>query len=116
MLRLRVEGLGRAAREFGQVLGLPEGAAGLDAESVPAALAASFYDTALVADSTALEAVRRLAAGGHVLFGSDWPFAARLYEDRGVLQPAIEEVFGGGAAGVRRDNALARLGRPAVPD
>ena len=97
MVRLRLTGLAGAAREFGPVLGLPEGSSVLEAASVQAAIDASWFDTALVADPASLEAVRRLGEG-RTVFGSDWPFAARLYDGSGELQLVIEEVFAGGEA------------------
>jgi predicted TIM-barrel fold metal-dependent hydrolase len=106
MVRLRLAGLAGAAREFGPVLGLPEGSSVLDGGSVQAAIDCSFFDTALVADPASLEAVRRLGPD-RVVFGSDWPFAARLYEDSGELQPVIEELFPAPQARALRSRTLA---------
>jgi predicted TIM-barrel fold metal-dependent hydrolase len=112
MHRLRLSSLASNAAEFGTALGLPEGAAVLDGGSLQAAIDASFFDTALVADPSSLEAVRRLGRPGRVVFGSDWPFAARLYGDSGELQPVIEEVFGAeDARAVRRETVRAELAR-----
>lgn len=112
MHTLRLSSLAANAREFGQALGLPAGASVLDAESVQAAIDASFFDTALVADRPSLEAVRRLGGPARVVFGSDWPFAARLYGEAGELQPEIEELFGArDARAVRRETLRAQLPR-----
>lgn len=95
MLRARLAVASAAAKEFGPFLGVPEGSALLNADSAHLALAGSFYDTALIADPPALRAVAGVAAGGHLLFGSDWPFAARLYSEQPDPQPALAEVFSG---------------------
>ena len=36
-----------------------------------------------------------LPGPGHLLFGSDWPFAARMYAPEGDPQPALGDVFSG---------------------
>jgi 6-methylsalicylate decarboxylase len=109
MHRLRLASLAANAKEFGAVLGLPEGSAALDAGSVQEAIERSFFDTALVADPASLVAVERL--GGGVVFGSDFPFAARLYAGSGELQVEIEDVFGAQAAQVRREAAALQFPR-----
>lgn len=112
MHRLRLSSLAASAAEFGDALGLPPGSRALDGSSVQKALEASLFDTALVADPSSLEAVRRLAGARRVVFGSDWPFAARLYEDAGELQPVIGEVFDNRECeAVRRLTALEALPR-----
>ena len=107
-------------KEFGPLLGMPAGSALLSAESAHRALAASFYDTALIADPPALQAVAGVADAGHFLFGSDWPFAARMYAPEGDPQPALREVLGGEELeAVERAGALAQFGhlagRPGPP-
>jgi predicted TIM-barrel fold metal-dependent hydrolase len=93
MLRARLAAASAAAKELGPFLGLPAGSGVLEGESAHRALRDCFYDTALVADEPALAAVRGVAAQGHVLFGSDWPFAARMYAADGDPQPALGRVF-----------------------
>ena len=93
MLRPRLAAASAAAKELGPFLGLPEGSSTLTADSAHVALADSFYDTALIADVPALTAVACVAAPGHLLFGSDWPFAARMYAAGGDPQPALSEAF-----------------------
>ena len=97
MLRARLNALAAAARELGPAFGAPDGAQLLTADSARAALAHARYDTALVADAPALLAVRELAGTEHVLFGTDWPFAQRLYAaaEDGDPQPALADVFQG---------------------
>jgi predicted TIM-barrel fold metal-dependent hydrolase len=34
-----------------------------------------------------------MAGADRLIFGSDWPFAARLYSDDGEPQPALREAF-----------------------
>ena len=110
MLRLRLQALARNAKDLGQVIGLPEGAWTLTENSVPNALLSSFFDTALIADAPSLEAVGGIAGPGKVMFGSDWPFAGRLYPPTGTLQPAIEDVFDRTtSASVRRGAALGQF-------
>lgn len=93
MLRLRLSGACAAAKEFGPILGLPEGAELLSAESPDRAFRSSYFDTALIADPPALRAVAGIAGAERVVFGSDWPFAGRLYAPSGDPQPALDEVF-----------------------
>jgi len=95
MLRARLAAASAAAKELGPFLGLPAGGALLTADSAHRALAGSFYDTALIADPPALQAVANVAGPGHLMFGSDWPFAARMYAPEGDPQPALSEVFSG---------------------
>ncbi len=111
LLRARLAAASAAAKEFGPLLSMPAGAALLSAESAHRALAASFYDTALIADPPALQAVAGIAEPGHLLFGSDWPFAARMYAPDGDPQPALREVFGGEELeAVEHAGALAQFG------
>jgi len=89
---------------------MPAGSALLSGESARRALGASFYDTALIADPPALLAVAGVADAGHLLFGSDWPFAARLYAPDGDPQPALREILGGEELeAVERAGALAQF-------
>ncbi len=112
MLRARLSAASAAAKEFGPLLGMPAGSALLSAESAHRALGASFYDTALIADPPALQAVAGVADAGHFLFGSDWPFAARMYVPAGDPQPALGEVFGAEELrAVERAGALAQFER-----
>lgn len=112
MLRARLNAASAAARELGPFLGLPQGASVLTAASAAEALSDSFYDTALIADPPALRAVAALAGPGHLLFGSDWPFAARMYAAGGDPQPALGEVFAAGELRtVERDGALMQFKR-----
>lgn len=91
---------------------MPEGSSILTADSAHRALASSFYDTALIADPPALRAVADVADPGHLLFGSDWPFAARMYAPEGDPQPALGEVFSEGELRiVERESALERFKR-----
>jgi 6-methylsalicylate decarboxylase len=99
MLRFRLEALAAAAKEFGPLLGLPTGSSVLTAKAPTWALHRAHFDTALVADSPALEAVAAMARVRRMLFGSDWPFASRLYGPTGDPQPALSRVF---EAGERR--------------
>ena len=48
---------------------------GTDAETVAADLRRFYFDTALSSAHTTLRALLEFAEPGHVLFGSDWPFA-----------------------------------------
>ena len=112
MLRARLSAASAAAKELGPALGLPAGSSLLDAGSAARALAGSFYDTALIADPPALAAVRGVAGPGHVLFGSDWPFAGRMYAPSGDPQPALGELFDGPELRlVEREGALAQFAR-----
>ncbi len=120
MLRARLAAASAAARELGPFLGLPAGGTLLTADSAHRALARSFYDTALIADPPALRAVAGVAGQGHLLFGSDWPFAARMYAPEGDPQPALGEVFSGEELrAVERAGALEQFGhladRPRPP-
>lgn len=113
MLRARLNALAAAARELGPAFGAPEGAQLLTADSARDALVRAFFDTALVADEPALLAVRELAGVERIVFGSDWPFAARLYAGAAEddPQPALARVFDAEAlAAVERGNARRELG------
>lgn len=111
MLRARLAAASAAAKELGPFLGLPAGCALLTADSAHRALAGSFYDTALIADPPALQAVAGVADAGHLLFGSDWPFAARMYAPDGDPQPALREILGHEELeAVERAGALAQFG------
>lgn len=93
MLHLRLTALGASAKEFGAALGLPAGSSILTNESVPRALSGVLYDTALIADEPGLVAVSAMAGADRLIFGSDWPFAARLYTNDSDPQPALREAF-----------------------
>jgi 6-methylsalicylate decarboxylase len=95
MLRARLNALAAAARELGPAFGAPDGARLLTASSAREALSRSFFDTALVADRPALLAMEAMAGSEHILFGSDWPFAARLYAGAadGDPQPGLRDAF-----------------------
>ena len=113
MLRARLNALAAAARELGAAFGAPQGAQLLTAVSARDALRRAFFDTALVADEPALLAVREMAGAERIVFGSDWPFAARLYASAGEgdPQPALARVFEGGSlAFVEHGNVLRELG------
>jgi predicted TIM-barrel fold metal-dependent hydrolase len=109
MLWTRLRALGASAAEFGAALGLPAGSNVLGPESVPAALARSFYDTALVADEPALAALSAMASPAQIVFGSDSPFAARLYPERGEPQPALARFGEEERAAIERGTALAQF-------
>lgn len=113
MLRARLSALSAAARELGPAFGAPEGSRLLTADSARDALRRAFFDTALVADEPALLAMREVAGSERIVFGSDWPFAARLYESalEGDPSPALARVFDGDSlAAVEHGNALRELG------
>ena len=112
MLRARLNALAAAARELGPAFGAPDGAQLLTADSARDALGRTFYDTALIADRPALLAVRAMAGIEHMVFGSDWPFAARLYAGADDdPQPALRETLSAGeVVAVERDNAERELG------
>ncbi len=106
MLRMRLIGAAAAAKEFGPILALPEGSALLTAESPDRAFRASYFDTALIADPPVLRAVAGIAGIERLVFGSDWPFAGRLYPPSGDPQPALREVFSPDErAAIERGNA-----------
>jgi hypothetical protein len=122
MLGLRLTATADAAKAFGPVLGLPSGSSVLTAKPPARALRTSFVDTALVADQPALAAAKKMAGASQIVFGSDWPFASRLYDPKGDPQPTLSDVF---AAGERRAidrpdarGEFPRLARfvPRVPD
>jgi predicted TIM-barrel fold metal-dependent hydrolase len=115
MLRARLVALADSAKQFGPLLGLPAGASVLTASSPTKALKKSFYDTALVADPPALEAAVAMADTGQILFGSDWPFASRLYTDKVKdPAPALSEVFTNDVrTDIDRRNARGQLPRAA---
>lgn len=94
MLRFRLTVLAGQAKAVGKALGLPDGSAALTEKSVTRALERSWFDTALVADAPALEAVAEMAGAKRIVFGSDWPFAARIYSDKVQdPSPALSAVF-----------------------
>lgn len=101
MLRFRLQALGDAAKSFSSLLGLPASSKVLTRRAVKRALERSFYDTALIADRTSLEAVRHVTGIRHLLFGSDYPFAnallllppGPLYPKEPEWQPGLAPVF-----------------------
>lgn len=94
MLRLRLSALAASAKQFGAALGLPSGSKNLNAKSAERSLKLVSYDTALVAETPALEAVSSMAGVDRMLFGSDWPFASRLYSPKKKdPQPGLSKVF-----------------------
>ncbi len=114
MLRARLNALVAAIPQLGRAFGAPEGAQLLSAESARNALRRAFFDTALVADQPALLALEAMAGPDRIVFGSDWPFAARLYVDtpHGDPQPALRSTFPTVyVQAVERSNAERELGR-----
>jgi len=93
MLRARLTALAAAAKQFGPLLGLPAGSSTLTASSPRRALRASYFDTALIGDEPALAAASGTGDVKHLVFGSDWPFAARLYGPKGDPQPSLSKVL-----------------------
>ncbi|MET7991053.1 amidohydrolase family protein [Amycolatopsis sp. NPDC005232] len=77
-----------------------------DADDVIRELKRFYFDTALSASPSALPALPEFAEPGHVLYGSDWPFAperAGIYYNRYLEQyPRFAE---GEAAAIDRGNA-----------
>lgn len=115
MLRQRLIELASAAGERGAALGLPSGASALSADTPTAVLGRSFFDTALVADVPALRANESMAGTSQIVFGSDWPYAARLYTAPGDPQPLLSEVFSeADRHSIDRRNALAQFPRLAA--
>lgn len=95
MLDGRLSEIAAAAKQFGGLLGLPEHAAGLNADSVISNLHRQFYDTALIgADPVALGVVGEASHVDHIVFGTDWPFSAVTYSARvRDPAPALSSVF-----------------------
>jgi hypothetical protein len=77
----------------------------------PAAFRAYYFDAALIADPPALRAVADIAGIERLVFGSDWPFAGRLYPPSGDSQPAPGEVFSPEERGDRTHERAGRLAR-----
>lgn len=94
MVRARLSVIAGNAKVFGGLLGLPSGSSTLAAESPNRMLRRYSYDTALIADPPELKAVSSMAGPKRMLFGSDWPFAARAF-DPAVVDPAplLSKVF-----------------------
>jgi 6-methylsalicylate decarboxylase len=82
MIRARLTTLAANAKQFGAVLGFPPGSATLSSEDPNRFLGRYFYDTALTADPPELQAAKAMAGAKKILFGSDWPFAARTFSDK----------------------------------
>ena len=93
MLRFRLTALTARAKLVGPVIGLPPASSVLTEDSAERALRRAFYDTALIPERPALEAVSAMAGVNSMLFGSDWPFAGLLYGASGDPQPGLSEVF-----------------------
>lgn len=94
MLRFRLNALAASAAEIGVLIGLPEGSSVLTERSIIDAIHASFFDAALIGDPPALEAVKGVATVDRMGFGSDWPFAFRLYAGEGPdPQPKLSKTF-----------------------
>ena len=100
MLGFRLTTLAANAKQFGALLGLPGGSERLTAKTPEQVLRRCFYDTALIAEPAALRAVATMAGPGRMVFGSDWPFAARAYTAAPDPQPALSAAF---TAAERRD-------------
>jgi len=113
MLRFRLTTLAAAAKQFGKVLGLPDAAGVLNDKSVDRALSRSWFDTALIGEPPALTAVERMAGVERMLFGSDWPFAGRIYSDAVKdPQPGLSQTFNAAQRHkIDRRNARAQLPR-----
>jgi predicted TIM-barrel fold metal-dependent hydrolase len=79
----------------------------LDPAEVRALLGRLYYDTALITSPGPIAALCELAEPGHVLFGSDWPYAddaivaeeLRYWDGETALPPAEQ-------AAIERENAL----------
>jgi predicted TIM-barrel fold metal-dependent hydrolase len=93
MLRARLTVLAANAKQVGPLLGLPPGSSVLTEKSPRRALRASYVDTALIGDEPSLAAAAGTAEVKHLVFGSDWPFAARLYGPKGDPQPSLSKVL-----------------------
>lgn len=93
MLRRRITTLAAFAPLAVDLLGLPDGARGLDPGSASRALERAFFDTALIADRPALLALAAMSSAQRIVFGSDWPFAALMYGEAKDPQPELDEVF-----------------------
>jgi 6-methylsalicylate decarboxylase len=112
MLRRRLVELAAAVEERGAALGLAPDASLLSDESPAAVLRRSFFDTALVSDVPALRANESMAGVSQIVFGSDWPYAARLFTTPGDPQPPLNEVFSPeGREAVDRLNAVREFPR-----
>jgi predicted TIM-barrel fold metal-dependent hydrolase len=85
---------------------------GLDQETVLEGLRGFWFDTALSSSPTALPALLAFARPGHVVFGSDWPFAPTAgvgyFTDGLDTYPGIDAA---GHAAIDRGNAEALLPR-----
>jgi predicted TIM-barrel fold metal-dependent hydrolase len=111
MLRFRLEVLAEAAPEAAGLI-LPPVAKGLVRKDADDALAGNFYDTALIPDPPELEAVRHMTGYRHMLFGSDWPFASRIYATSGDPAPLLSSAFTNSERhAVERLNAVAQFPR-----
>jgi predicted TIM-barrel fold metal-dependent hydrolase len=74
-------------------------------------LATQFFDTALIGDAPELQALAAMTLTDHVLFGTDWPFAARLFAAKGDPQPQLSDTF----ANAQRHDIDRRNARAAFP-
>lgn len=75
-------------------------------EGVIAALGSFYYDTAFAANAPSFAALRALAPAGHILFGTDFPFAPQVFTAASIA--ALEELADGPEEleAVTRTNAL----------
>jgi 6-methylsalicylate decarboxylase len=79
----------------------------LDPAEVRALLGRLYFDTALITSPGPMSALRELAEPGHVLFGSDWPYA-----DDAIVAEEVRFWDGGGGltrderTAIERENAL----------
>jgi predicted TIM-barrel fold metal-dependent hydrolase len=118
MLRFRLTALTARAKQVGGLLGLPAGSSVLTEDSANRALRRAFFDTALIPERPALEAVSAMAGVNSIVFGSDWPFAGLLYGPSGDPQPGLSTVFSNEERHrIDRRNARAQFARlrSAVP-
>ncbi|MGJ6962950.1 amidohydrolase family protein [Streptosporangium sp. G11] len=84
---------------------------GRDPDQILDELSSFYFDTALSGSPAALPSLLAFAKPGHVLYGSDWPFAPEIAVGyfNGLLDGhSVDEAT---RAGIHRDNALALLPR-----
>jgi 6-methylsalicylate decarboxylase len=98
------------------IAGAPVVRPGLTRESVTDDLRRFYFDTALSSAATPLRALLDFAAPGHVLFGSDWPFAPTEWATSMTRQlDEYPDYTPGQLDAINRTNAEAlftRLSRP----
>lgn len=93
MLAARLDVASTHGKVLGPLLGLPEQASDLEADSAQKALSGCYYDTALVPSRGSLLAVSAITGIDHILFGCDWPFAGLAYPPEGDPQPELACTF-----------------------